>query len=328
MSILADALQPFSLAGLNTIQGRPPEMTLADLIGKQNRIGFDLDFDDANGTIVTDFREASAVLNATASDSARFASAAFQSINDVPHDIVEREQTSWSLIKTYYAAFYAGHAIIRLTGESCSYFSKSHITRITDLGLASGKVPGYRLTASAYHCVIDAAGAIIRSGSLREGSGGAHEAFWATFGRRLSRISDGVLLGPLGTIEKLAVFNKLEHARTSIQAHNAPLFSYLSVIRNDVQYRHAHKVWLPDSLKKGDREQLSRLVGQWLRDPMDVDLGVRRVGMLGEFAVTCAFIIAVCRTLLMRIAERSQMFSRSFAKVGPLALISERELAA
>ncbi len=327
MSILADALQPFLVTGLNTIQGRPPAMTLADLIGRQLRIGFDLEFDDASQTIMADFRDASAVLNSTASDVARFASASFQSINQSSREIIERERTSWSLIKAYYAAFYAGHAIIRMTGESCSYFDKAHVTRITSLGLALGRTPNIRLPAGVYHCVINRSATIIRSRSLRGGSGGAHEAFWSTFGKRIGEISEAVLLGSLGEIERRLVFEKLERARASIRAHNAPLFSYLSIVRNDVQYRHAHDVWLPDSLKKGDRELLSRLIAQWQRDPMDIDIGAKRVGHLGEFVAACSFIISVCRVLLVRIAERCTTYARSFAKIGPLALIQGEEMA-
>jgi len=121
VSLLADALQPFFVSGLNAIQGRVQPMTLADLIGKQARIGFDLDFDDTEQAVLTDFRDSSAILNAIASDSSRFASAAFQSIQIATEGIVNKHRTAWALIQAYYASFYAGHAIIRFVGESCSY---------------------------------------------------------------------------------------------------------------------------------------------------------------------------------------------------------------
>jgi hypothetical protein len=47
MSLVADALQPFLVKGLIN-QKRPSRMTLADLIGRQETIGFDLDFDNIN----------------------------------------------------------------------------------------------------------------------------------------------------------------------------------------------------------------------------------------------------------------------------------------
>ena len=299
-------------------------MSLPDLIGKQGVAGFDLDFDNVNKVIVADFRESTAVLTAIASDISRFASAAFQTIQQVPGDVLDKDRTAWGIIQSYYAAYYAGHAILRLVGESCSYFDRSHISRINRLGMALGKVPSFPLSATAYHCVIDTTSTVVRSSSLRDGAGGAHEVFWNTFGIRLRKISEGVLLGHLGENERQEVFGKLEDLRRNICAENAHLFNHLSAIRNEVQYRHAREVWLPTSLRKTDREQLSRLVGQWKRDPMAVDLGNISLGSLGKFSVTCAFLVSLCVGLLKRIAERSPTPARSFARLGPLAIISKR----
>ena len=81
MSLLADALQPYLVPGLAMVQGRPGSMSLPDLIGRQETIGFDLDFDDAEKVIVADFRESTVVLKTIASDSSRFASGLFNALN-------------------------------------------------------------------------------------------------------------------------------------------------------------------------------------------------------------------------------------------------------
>ncbi len=211
-----------------------------------------------------------------------------------------------------------------MIGESCSYFDRTHVSRIIRLGAALGKVPGFRLTASAYHCRVNTAATVIRSTSLRDGAGGAHEAFWNTFGSRLKEISEEVLLGPLVDVERQLVFAKLEDLRRNICADSAPLFSHLSVIRNEIQYRHAREVWLPSSLRKADRERLGRLISQWMRDPMAVDLSLEGSQVLGRFAVTCAFLISACASLLRRMQERAPVPSRSFALLGPLTLLSTR----
>jgi hypothetical protein len=78
MSLAADALQPFILNGLPRLNGRPSGNTLPNLIGRQRTIGFDLEFDDLEKAICADFRESSQVLDAIASESSRFAAAAFQ----------------------------------------------------------------------------------------------------------------------------------------------------------------------------------------------------------------------------------------------------------
>jgi hypothetical protein len=301
MSLVADALQPFLVTGLTSLQGRPSGLSLVDLIGKQDRFGFDLDFDNSNESIVTDFRDPSPVLDSVASDSSRFASAAFQTMESIPEAISGKDEIAWSIIRSYYAAFYAGHSITRLFGESCSYFDRSHMARISRLASAYGKTPNFNLHASVYRCNLDVSARCITSKSLRNSQGGAHETFWNIFGLRMSQIGEDILKGPLSQLESQSVFSKLYNLQNSIGSNGAPFHSWLSVMRNDIQYRHRYGVWLPCKVRRQDRERLGRLIGQWKRDPMDIDVGMSQGGPLGEFAVACAFIVALCRSLLNRI---------------------------
>ena len=295
-------------------------MTFPDLIGKQKIHGFDLDFDSATKQIVTDFREPNAICNALAFDCSRLATAAFLSMQHCPTEALSTDKVSWALIKAYYAAYYGGHSIMRLTGESCSYLDQSHIARVISLGLAVGKVPSFSLPSTSYHCVLGSSNTIIRSSSLRVGSGGAHEAFWKVFGDRIDALSSSVLSGPLGAVERQDVFGKLQSASRNLRAHNSTASNYLSTIRNEIQYRQGHGVWPPSSYRKSSREQLGRLLLQWHRDPMDIDIDAHYSEHLGRFAITCAFIVALCKILLIRVAERATYPSKSFARTGPLRL--------
>lgn len=321
MSLAADAVQAQFIPGLTGLEGRASGETLADLIGGQKTIGFDLDFDDDNKLIVADFRDPAPVLGSMASDIFRFASAAFQTIGPLSTTMSESEHISWSLVRAYYAAFYAAHAITRMLGESCSFFERGHIQRLTALAAAFGNTPGFVLISSSYRCTLSASTACISSKSLRGGTGGAHEAFWNVFGQRLSRLGEEVLTSPLGQADAQAVFAKVEALRQCLSLYNAPLHSWLSIVRNQVQYRHTHGVWMPCKVRRQDRDRLARLIGQWMRDPMEIDIGAVQAGQLGEFVVTCAFVVSLCHALLVRIAERSPRRGRSFATLGPLAVL-------
>ena len=50
---------------------------------------------------------------------------------------------------------------------------------------------------------------------------------------------------------------------------------------------------------------------------MSLDLNAVRFGVLGEFIVACAFIVALCRVMVSCIAERSPS-KRSFLHYGPM----------
>lgn len=323
MSLVVNALQPLMVRGLTTVEGRPSGLTLADLLGKQNTSGYDLSFDEHAELIIADFRGAKIVVDSLASDSARLAGAAFESIAHVADLMQEKGQLAWALIRIYYAAFYAGHAMIRMLGESCSYFDRTHILRISALADAVGNRPRFKLDAGVYHCLLSPDGAVISCRNVRGGSGGAHESFWNIFGTRLSAVSEAVLRGALNAHEGHLVFARIDALVRSIRRHGVPFHSWLSMMRNEVQYRHKFGVWFPCKIKRHDRERLGRLANQWTRDPMAVDIGAVHFGSLGEFVVTCAFIVALCRALWMRVAERSTRTVRSIATLGPIACLKQ-----
>ena len=83
--------------------------------------------------------------------------------------------------------------------------------------------------------LINSTATVIRSANLRDGAGGAHEAFWKVFGLRLKEINGKILMGTMGEVERQVVFDKLETFRENISADNAPSFSSLSIIRNNIQ---------------------------------------------------------------------------------------------
>lgn len=144
-------------------------------------------------------------------------------------------------------------------------------------------------------------------------AGGTHESFWGVFGERLRAATDNVLRGPLVPTDAQAVFGQLAAFALLIKRHGS--YSWLSTLRNDLQYRHGYKVWFPSGVGKRDRQTLSRLISQWKLDPMYVSLDAAR-NDLGEFVLACAFIVGLCRVLLVRIVEQSPK-KRSFLQYGP-----------
>src|SRR5205807_2194336 len=115
MSLAADALQPYIVREFSSLSGRLHVGTLADVIVSE-MAAYDLLFDDADQSITMDFREPTAAVAAYAADCSPFSFAAFQTISQVAAEIMERDSVAWSLIKTYYSAFYAGHALMRVFG--------------------------------------------------------------------------------------------------------------------------------------------------------------------------------------------------------------------
>lgn len=321
MSLIADALQPHITNGLITLSGRSPEITLPDLITSQRGVGFHLGFDAVDQSIFIDFGDTELIARAIAADACRLSSAAFQSIVPAANSMGDRDAIAWCIIKLYYAAFYAGHAVIRILGESCSYFDRTHTVRIATIAQAIGTSSPFQLESGLYRCAVTVGSTEIKCSRVRGASGGAHEAFWGVFQRRIHDLMVQVLHGPLPPADAQRVFSQLEAAELLVSGIAPHTQSKLSLFRNDVQYRQRFGLWFPVRLRSAQRQSLGRLAAQWLRDPMNVDIAIKGSDPLLEFVSACTFIVSLCRALLSRIAERSSAGPQCFVNFGPMSFL-------
>ncbi len=327
MSMMAAALQPHTVGGLISLGGRSALGGLSDLL-IDARSSYDLDFNDTDESILVDFRDTRLIVPALGADSSRFATAAFQSIAPTVKEIIEKDTLAWSIVKLYYAAFYAGHSIIRMLGESCSFLERSHTSRISELGVAMGKQRSFRIDRGLYHCSANSTASALKYVKARDGMGGAHESFWSIFQSRVHDLSRSVLAGNLVPAEAQQVFAQFEYFERILDMAGPGMHGALSIVRNDLQYKHKFGVWYPVQLGKREREALGRLAAQWQRDPMDIDLQLAGGEVLPKFVLACVFIVGLCRAMLFRIAEISTEGSRCFVCYGPLSFLRSAGLKA
>jgi hypothetical protein len=316
MSLAVDALQPAIVSILFSLGGRVAHRNLIDIVTPQRGAGFDLGIDNVARTITIDFREPNYIGRAMAGDALRFASAAFTSMKDIGGSIGDRTSTPWGLIRLYYSAFYAGHGILRLLGQSCSYVDAQHGSTLQRLAAGQGITPTFALRG-LYHCSMNPNQTGLTLASMGAAFGGAHEIFWAIFDNFLEKAVNDALKSKLTPSDAQAVFIKLDLLRGVLRSNGGGP-SWLSAVRNDIQYRHGQGVWEPPIIKRTQRDQLVRLAEQWQRDPMEIDVALI-ARPLNRFAIGCAFIVALCRALLTRIMERTSATGISFARA-PLAM--------
>lgn len=324
MPLAGAALLPSIVTHLGDVGSGVRAMTLADLV-MSSASGYDLSV-VAPRILTLDFRVPGPVAEALASDCGRFSCAAFQSVAHIQGALDNRDSFVWGLIRLYYAAFYAGHALIRTVGEGCSFFYKRHTDHIAIVADANGITPSLRMDSGVYHCTLNANSSAVTYLKAASSSGGTHEAFWLIFGNKLRSISDSILAGPLPRADAQPVFSKFDQVLRTLNRKGH--YSWLSGVRNDLQYRLQHGTWFPETTNAHARRGLGRIASQWTRDPMTIDLSGHRYGILGDFSLTCAFIVSLCREVFSLIAERSSKGRRSFAAAGPLAYLNDIGVAA
>lgn len=320
MSLLADALQPFIVRELISISGRVAHMTLPDLLVGTG-VGYVPAFDSADQSVLISFNAPDLVTTAWAADCCRLASALYQTVSSLADDIDQRDNVAWCMIRLYYSAFYAGHALIRLLGEGCSFLERQHLDRLRNLGVAIGSPPVFSLASGLYRCSLEQNATALKYTRAQTGARAAHEAFWEVFGIFIRGIAERLLQGSMLRYDAQTVFSKLDQFMNAL--NRKANHGWLSFVRNDLQYRHRYNVWFPAQLRQKQRHVLRGLIDQWRRDPMEIDLPGRRDDDLKDFAVCCVFVVALCHTMLQRIADRSTVGPRSFVRVGPLAFLND-----
>jgi hypothetical protein len=316
MSLLADALQPLLVRQLALIRGRIDPASISDIFAAESA-AYDIDFSREESEILINFRESDTLVSAFAGDCCRFAFGAFQTISTIPADIMHRDNAAWSMVKLYYSAFYAGHALLRVFGESCSYFDPSLAARLVKIADAQGRERPFAIDGGMYRCALEPGAGAVRCKKASGNSLGDHAIFWKLFGARLKSASEAILTGPLPREDGRAVAGQLDSLIAVMQRRRD--CSWLSSVRNELQYRHRYGVWFPARLRARDREALGRIAARWQSDPMAIDLDPRRVDLLGDFVSSCVFIVAICHAMLTRISDRSAAGVHSFAYLGPLS---------
>ena len=209
MSIAANEIRQFWMPGLNEIVGKQT-FGLVKWLSKgeyyyisspltQNQFSLDL-----SGKSFTN-----KMLFAFAYDCNRMASAAFETIWSIEKSTKLPSSVAWLLIKSYYAAFYAGHAIVRMLGISCSQLNKQAAKKISEIAKLFGKDNGLNISSSYYSCIYDRSKQELFFDNIKA-KGGVHESFWNIFCERIQELSKSILVSPIVVSQSQDVLIRLD----------------------------------------------------------------------------------------------------------------------
>lgn len=323
MSILAEGLQPSVLPGLFKAAGRLPVLRMSDVLTAKGA-AYDLNFSTGtNNTIHSDFRDTAYVSDVVAADCSRLAVASLQSIIEATRLTGDKFAVPWSIIQAYYAAFYAAHAIVRILGGGCCWLESQHTDRIRNSASVIGVALPFRVEPGNYRCAVSPSGTSFEWTRMTSGKG-THESFWSYFESFVRTKAAAVLAGPISPQDGQAAFAQLTALLDFSVVRRSPY--WMSRIRNEVQYQFEHGVWHATVLSAPDRNAISKLVASWDRDPMEINLNSgSRLGDLGDLSVSAAFLVALCRVLMARVAERGAGKTRSFVYFGPSVFLNHRQ---
>lgn len=258
------------------------------------------------------FNKAEEILDSYAYDVNRFSAAAKETVQSILTQSSHNKSLGWILIKLYYAAFFYAHAIIRISGSSLTYFERSDLSRIIQIGDAYGASNCKNLKKGDY--IIDYKSAGVEVHFAKMNLGNSHEGLWAYFCQYLNDIQVTGNGSILGTDAKKKINERIKLLIDIMKADGANGGNWLSRIRNSLNYQQSHGVWYPYNTTYTRERIVSEINDKLLNDGSVILHPWRgKRDDIPSFLSACLAIIVLGEAQVSDIARRSNG-SKSFIR--------------
>ena len=225
--------------------------------------------------------------DAVAADCNRFAMAACESFSVINNVHIKNNGMAWTIIRLYYAAFFAAHATMRLFGYSCTKVSHEHAQIINDM---------MRLTCSPEIDLFCKGNYRLRffenNQNITFTSGGhSHELAWRVYMTMIEELRLNIAKLNTTSSTKLAIDNALECVLLASGKAGSNNNTWLSNFRNSVNYKQSDKTWLPHKFKNAHKMNIPTPNSVWnsetynynLYSSSDIESFFERTGIILRF---------------------------------------------
>lgn len=178
-------------------------------------------------------------------DFQRFAFSSFETFSLASLERANSFSMGWPLLKLYYSAFFAAHAMTRATGHGHINLDRRAVKAVNDYLSLIGNP--HQLGSGSY------------SISIREGPGnsflelepstkgsGVHDNFWQYFCSYLDDLATQAIQDALPSANS---FLRETNALKSCIKDDSKAGVWFSATRNAINYRHEYDCWLPNNKK-------------------------------------------------------------------------------
>ncbi len=255
---------------------------------------------------------------AYANDCNRMAMAAIETAAGLQIDPTMNKSGAWGIIRSYYAAFFATHSIMRMFGISCSQLEQPHTNKIFEIADLVGKTGSLNTVEKGFYSIeIQQNSTNVYFKKYKD----AHRDTWARFLRLLDTLSDESRNISTLSKYKIATIDILSHIKLGItrsRCHDKG--NWLSVIRNSVNYQQSHGVWYPYESKVISPSYLEKMSREWIKTPEELKCNFPR-GDIEVFFEVVLIILSLFRELLTSCMEKSITKNSAFTD-GSLKLLN------
>ena len=246
----------------------------------------------------------------------RFLCAMGESFAELQPSRFASRSMGWALIRAYYSSYFAAHALLRMTGRCVTQIDGSLSSSMMRSLQPSGPMPAWQIGNAQYLIRYDEGQQLLLFDDKHNAKGGSHQFVWKKFGELLSELINSSK--SLGAVYQSEVLLLERMADTLTSQQRVPDHSWLSSIRNSVNYGFSHSTWFP--FEGMDSQHSSRLVKLLVcKSSQDsFTSSPSNQSELEKFCEAASFLVSFANSTANTIVRRSEsrsFMSRSFMKL-------------
>jgi hypothetical protein len=234
----------------------------------------------------------------------RFSSAAFETLTCDMLDLENTKSIAWPLIRSYYAAFFALHALIRIHGWSCTNITSEIAERISRDARTLYPI-SLQLSSGLYLFKFESGGRRAKGVRMDGLSGSSHEKLWSLLVEYLSDLTRVSLQAVDEDYASSRFSNAIELLSTRVKKFGG--VKWFTKTRNKLNYSHEFGAWFPYT-DAPNHHEIHQNSAKWLGDPADCLTAINSEELF-EFSEACLFIVSMCRTTILDLSKRSKSSS-------------------
>jgi hypothetical protein len=260
--------------------------------------------------------QSSAFLSSYTFDINRLSCASFESVHDIKNSSVDSSSFGWQLIKLYYSAFFSAHCILRLVNRGVANVDGKSIIKVQQIAnLYSYSLAG--MNSGSYCMTLDT----INNNfifSKKTSYSDSHVGLWLKFLHFLEEVikdqtkTSIINFVPSGDAQNTIA--KLEELKEAISNHGLN-GSWLSKIRNSVNYSQEYGTWYPYKELTRERDAVFNQPDFYTKNPFEIMLKADKGREILYFIKACQLIVCICYDALNDIYIRNED-NKSFVKAG------------
>ena len=264
-------------------------------------------------------------VDACVNDTITLAIAAFESASIKETNHLDVKSCAWQFIRYYYSAYYAANALMRLCGHACTNLSAADTTNINEqasLYGVGGNADATKLIAGQY--LVQFLPSKTPKVSLRASTakGGVHIQFWSGFLQFLSTLVADIRASGAIATEKKGAIDELNALMAELQRSGSQQGSWLSEMRNGVNYRFEHGMWFPYDVSTTDWKSMHLSLRHGLEGRTTILSMSASLSDAQRAVRTCSYLLRWLHVSMQTIQEVSQGKKRSMIADGVIRFAS------